>query len=98
MHLRMSMPPRKPKTPNSELKNSLAETKPGPGTGNASHDRSVPEARLLAVVAIVAISLFANNCLAKEPFLEFLRALQNRGYGEQALTYVDSIATRSDLP
>jgi tetratricopeptide (TPR) repeat protein len=94
----MSMPPRKPKTPSSELKNSLAGTKPGPGTGNASHYPIVLEARLLPAVAIVIVCLFTHDCVAKEPFLEFLRALQNRGYGEQALTYVDSIATRSDLP
>jgi len=55
-------------------------------------------ARLLGLVAIAAICLQSHASLAKEPFFDFLRALQNRGYGEQALGYVDSIATRSDLP
>ncbi|HEY2411413.1 MAG TPA: tetratricopeptide repeat protein [Pirellulaceae bacterium] len=40
----------------------------------------------------------AHDSIAKEPFIEFLRALQSRGYGEQALAYVDSVATRPDLP
>jgi tetratricopeptide (TPR) repeat protein len=92
----MSMPPRKPKTPNSEL--FLAGTKLGPGIRSAPSRRRTPEASLLPAIATVAISLFANNCFAKEPFVEFLRALQNRGYGEQALAYVDSIAARPDLP
>jgi hypothetical protein len=35
---------------------------------------------------------------AREPFVEFLRALQQQRYGEQALAYLDQIAERPDLP
>ena len=40
----------------------------------------------------------ADGSLAGEPYVDFLRGLQSRGYGEQALAYIDSIAERPDLP
>ena len=40
----------------------------------------------------------SSKCAAREPFAEFVRGLQKRGYGEQALEYLDQIANRSDLP
>ena len=49
---------------------------------------------LLALAALFAPSLG----MAREPFAEFLRALQQRGYGEQGLAYIDQIAERADLP
>jgi tetratricopeptide (TPR) repeat protein len=57
--------------------------------------------RLLIIVLLGGcILLVAANrpCAASEPFVEFLRALQKRGYGEQGLAYLDQIADRPDLP
>jgi len=54
------------------------------------------------VVGCVALAALAQPlgqpCAAKEPFVEFLRALQRARYGEQALAYLDQIAERLDLP
>jgi hypothetical protein len=36
--------------------------------------------------------------MGSEPFVDFLRALQQRGYGAQGLAYLDSVANRPDLP
>ncbi|HTN76478.1 MAG TPA: hypothetical protein VL096_14565, partial [Pirellulaceae bacterium] len=50
---------------------------------------------------------FASACLlqfitlsapAAEPYREFLRELQNSGYGEMSLLFIDSLATRADIP
>lgn len=49
-------------------------------------------------VALCLGWLIAAPASAGEPFLEFLRALQDKGYGELALVYIDSIAARPDLP
>jgi hypothetical protein len=46
--------------------------------------------------AVLALSTAA--CFAGEPYVDFLRGLQNRGYGEQALDYLETIAGRPDLP
>lgn len=54
------------------------------------------------VAALLAICISAPatplRCTAKEPFVDFLQALQRRGYGEQGLAYIDTIAERPDLP
>jgi len=42
--------------------------------------------------------LAPGSCSAGEPYLAFLRGLQGRGYGEQALAYLESIAANPDLP
>jgi hypothetical protein len=55
----------------------------------------------LIAVWLLAGSWFlapASLSYAGEPYLAFLRGLQNRGYGEQALAYLDSIAALPDLP
>jgi hypothetical protein len=49
------------------------------------------------LISIVA-AILCSRCQAREPFSEFLRALQKRGYGEQSLAYIDQIADRPDLP
>jgi len=55
---------------------------------------------LIAALLLAGSWLLAPGslCQAGEPYLAFLRGLQNRGYGEQALAYLDSIAAQSDLP
>ncbi|MCC6127038.1 MAG: hypothetical protein IT426_18925 [Pirellulales bacterium] len=40
----------------------------------------------------------ANFASAKEPYARFLRALQENGYGDVALEYIDRIEKRGDLP
>ncbi len=51
----------------------------------------------VAVCWLVVVTT-APHCLAGEPYLDFLRGLQSRDYGEQALAYLDSIAANPDLP
>ena len=53
---------------------------------------------LVPALLVPGFLVLGSSCLADEPYLEFLRGLQNRGYGEQALAYIDSIAVRPDLP
>src|SRR5262245_29857781 len=62
-----------------------------------------PSASLMHRWLPVAVCLFmvltaAPHCPAGEPYLSFLRGLQGRGYGEQALSYLDSISANPDLP
>ncbi|MCI0357648.1 MAG: hypothetical protein L0211_04070, partial [Planctomycetaceae bacterium] len=52
-------------------------------------------ARALVVLGFLAPGSWV---LAGEPYVAFLRGLQNRGYGEQALAYLESIAAQPDLP
>jgi hypothetical protein len=58
--------------------------------------------RFCLIVACLAVGSWLlapdSSCLADEPYLDFLRGLQSRGYGEQALAYLDSIAANPDLP
>lgn len=42
--------------------------------------------------------VLAHDSLAAEPFQAFLDGLRQRGFGEQALAYLDQISTRKDLP
>jgi hypothetical protein len=60
--------------------------------------RRLPAACLLIGLLVTSFLAPASSCLAGEPYLEFLRGLQGRRYGEQALAYIDSIADRPDLP
>jgi hypothetical protein len=50
---------------------------------------------LLLVFFLLAV---ANSAAAKEPYERFLRALQENGYGDVALEYLDRIEKRPDLP
>src|SRR5262245_10984212 len=50
------------------------------------------------LVALACGLLIARGGAAGEPYVEFLRKLQEKGYGEQALAYLDQIADRPDLP
>jgi len=50
------------------------------------------------LVVLACGLLIARGGRAGEPYLEFLRALQLKGYGEQALAYLDQIADQPDLP
>ena len=49
-------------------------------------------------VCSIVVMAASMPCLAGEPYVDFLRGLQSRGYGEQALAYLDSIAANPDLP
>ena len=53
---------------------------------------------LLLAGLLSLAGVFVRPAAAAEPFLTFLRALQQKGYGEQALAYLDQIAERPDLP
>ncbi len=53
---------------------------------------------LTFAVSLLIAAVPALRCPAGEPYLAFLRGLQGRGYGEQALAYLDSIAANPDLP
>lgn len=52
----------------------------------------------LALGASFAFLILAPSAFAEEPFAEFLHGLQQRGYGEQALHYIEEISQRSDVP
>ena len=52
----------------------------------------------LALGASFAFLVLAPCAFGEEPFAEFLHALQERGYGEQALAYIEEISQRSDVP
>jgi hypothetical protein len=58
----------------------------------------VNKIRISAIFLGATVLLAGNHSAAAEPFVEFLRALQKRGYGEQGLAYLDNIADRPDLP
>src|SRR5262245_15244939 len=51
----------------------------------------------IAIFPVIVVAA-ALRCSADEPYLAFLRGLQNRGYGEQALAYLDAVANQPDLP
>src|SRR5262245_63326258 len=53
---------------------------------------------LLAACLVSLAALSERPAAAGEPYVEFLKALKAKGYGEQALTYLDQIAARPDLP
>ena len=53
---------------------------------------------LLGCMALTMTLAVAAAGYSGEPYLEFLRGLERRGYGEAALDYLDSIADRNDLP
>jgi len=53
---------------------------------------------IIALLAVCSLPAAKSRCVAGEPFVDFLRALQQRGYGEQGLAYLDSVANRPDLP
>ena len=72
-------------------------------TGDRGQEAGTDDGGGLAFVCLLAAALAlaalgATVCQAREPFVEFLRGLQRRGYGEQALAYIDQIAERPDLP
>src|SRR5262245_31996854 len=50
------------------------------------------------VACLLIAAALGRSAAAGEPFVEFLHALHQRGYGEQALAYLDQIGERSDLP
>src|SRR5262245_61087196 len=63
--------------------------------------RRIMRRRLLITVLLggcMALSAAVRPCMAREPFVEFLRGLQKHGFGEQGLTYLDQVAERPDLP
>jgi hypothetical protein len=55
---------------------------------------------LLPAFAIVSLfgAIFSNSAAAKEPYARFLHALQENGYGDVALEYLDRVEKRDDLP
>jgi len=53
---------------------------------------------LLSVALFLGVTCVGAKAGAAEPYLDFLRGLQERGYGEQALFFLDSIAEREDVP
>jgi hypothetical protein len=54
--------------------------------------------RRLGLLGCLLVVGFGRPCGAREPIVEFLRGLQQRGYGEQSLEYLSQIARRPDLP
>ena len=52
--------------------------------------------RALAYAAALIWSV--GTARAIEPYLEFVHALQQHGYGEMAVFYLESIHARPDLP
>lgn len=60
--------------------------------------RSFRHSRIAAWLAAVVVLVAPVTAFAGEPYLAFLRGLQSRGYGEQALAYLDAIAANPDLP
>src|SRR5262245_10819085 len=53
---------------------------------------------LLVFCLLTLAALEVRPAAAAEPYVAFLRALQAKGYGWQALAYLDQIADRPDLP
>ena len=51
-----------------------------------------------AAFALAITLLAAPSVVAGEPFAEFLKGLQDGGYGEVALEYIDKIEKRTDVP
>jgi TolA-binding protein len=51
-----------------------------------------------AVLFCVVLSLLPSSAVAVEPFREFLKALQDRGYGDSAADYLSLARSRDDLP
>ena len=49
-------------------------------------------------LAIASVLFVAEDVLAREPYMDFLRALQKRGYGELALDYLEEIKDLPDVP
>ncbi|MBX3414845.1 MAG: hypothetical protein KF708_19325 [Pirellulales bacterium] len=54
--------------------------------------------RWVACICLATVASAPRTSLAREPYAEFLQGLQQRGYGEQAVDYLRSIADKSDLP
>ena len=46
--------------------------------------------------AFLILGLFVNNGRAEEPFHDFLHGLQEEGYGEMSMLYLEQIKNRRD--
>lgn len=51
-----------------------------------------------AALVLLLVSAFGGALSAAEPYEDFLQKLLQHGYGEEALDYLDSIATKEDVP
>lgn len=54
--------------------------------------------RRAALICLALVASADQRAAAREPYVEFLTGLQQRGYGEQAVDYLRAIADQPDLP
>ena len=54
--------------------------------------------RYLVLGVLLVATLGGRVCPAVEPYLDFVRGLQDRGYADVALEYLDQLDARKDLP
>lgn len=57
-----------------------------------------PIGQLIVVAAVLAVGFAEQACRAAEPYLQFVRGLQDKGYPDLALEYLDLLDARQDLP